>query len=74
MIPHFTAVYMESLGYDYEDSYFDAVSAMSTTGLGAGTVGADLDPVTLTMFSFLMIFGRIEIILLLYMIVPRLIP
>jgi trk system potassium uptake protein TrkH len=74
MIPHFTAVHMESLGYDYEDSYFDAVSAMSTTGLGAGTVGADLDPATLTLFSFLMIFGRIEIILILYMIVPRLIP
>jgi len=74
LIPYFVAVHMESLGYDFEDSYFDAVSALTTTGLGAGTIGLDLDPTTLTLFSFLMIFGRLEIILLIYMVVPRLIP
>lgn len=74
LIPYFVAVHMESLGYDFEDSYFDAVSALTTTGLGAGTIGLDLDPATLTLFSFLMIFGRLEIILLIYMVVPRLIP
>jgi trk system potassium uptake protein TrkH len=74
LIPYFVAVHMQSLGYDLEDSYFDAVSAFTTTGLGAGAVGPNLDLATLTLFAFLMIFGRIEIILLLYMIVPRLIP
>jgi trk system potassium uptake protein TrkH len=74
IIPYFVAGHMETLGYDYEDSYFDAVSALTTTGLGAGAVGPNLDSFSLTVYAFLMIFGRIEIILLLYMIVPRLIP
>lgn len=74
VIPLFVASHMHSLGYDFEDSYFDAVSALTTTGLGAGTVTASLDSFTITIFSFLMILGRIEIILLLYMFVPKLIP
>lgn len=74
IIPLFVANHMHSLGYDFEDSYFDAVSALTTTGLGAGTVTASLDSFTITIFSFLMILGRIEIILLLYIFVPKLIP
>ncbi len=74
IIPLFVANHMHSLGYDFEDSYFDAVSALTTTGLGAGTVTSSLDSFTITTFSFLMILGRIEIILLLYMFVPKLIP
>ena len=74
IIPLFVANHMHSLGYDFEDSYFDAVSALTTTGLGAGTVTSSLDSFSITVFSFLMILGRIEIILLLYMFVPKLIP
>jgi trk system potassium uptake protein TrkH len=74
VIPLFVASHMGSLGYDFEDSYFDAVSALTTTGLGAGTVTSNLDSFSVMIFSFLMILGRIEIILLLYMIVPKLIP
>lgn len=74
LIPLFVAHHMSTLGYDFEDSYFDAVSAVTTTGLGTGTINADMDLFTLTVFSFLMIVGRIEIILLLYMFVPKLIP
>lgn len=74
LIPYFVAGHMQSLGYDFEDSYFDAVAALTTAGLGTGTIGVDLDSATLTLFAFLMIFGRLEIILLLYMVVPRLIP
>jgi trk system potassium uptake protein len=73
VIPLFVAGHMASLGYDFEDSYFDAVSALTTTGLGAGTVTSNLDSFSITVFSFLMILGRIEIILLLYMFVPKLI-
>ncbi len=73
-IPLFVASHMQTLGYDFEDSYFDAVSALTTTGLGAGTVTDSLDAFTITVFAFLMIFGRIEIILLLYIFVPKLIP
>lgn len=74
IIPLFVASHMSSLGYDFEDSYFDAMSAITTAGLGTGTVTADLDQFTLSVFAFLMIAGRIEIILLLYMFVPKLIP
>ncbi len=74
IIPLFVANHMHSLGYDFEDSYFDAVSALTTTGLGAGTVTTSLDSFMITTFSFLMILGRVEIILLLYMFVPKLIP
>lgn len=74
LIPYFVADYMQSLGYDFEDSYFDAVAAFTTAGLGAGTVGANLDPATTTLFAFLMIVGRIEIILLVWIFIPRLIP
>lgn len=74
IIPLFVAGHMGSLGYDFEDSYFDAVSALTTTGLGTGTVTVNLDSFSIMIFSFLMILGRIEIILLLYVIVPKLIP
>ena len=74
IIPLFVASHMYSLGYDFENSYFDAVSALTTTGLGTGTITASLDSFTLTVFAFLMILGRIEIILLLYIFVPKLIP
>ena len=74
IIPLFVANHMYSLGYDFENSYFDAVSALTTTGLGTGTVTPNLDSFTITVFAFLMILGRIEIILLLYIFVPKLIP
>jgi trk system potassium uptake protein len=74
IIPLFVANHMSSLGYDYGDSYFDAVSALTTTGLGTGTISGQLDSYTLILFAFLMIFGRIEVILLLYLFIPKLIP
>lgn len=74
IIPLFVANHMSSLGYDYGHSYFDAVSALTTTGLGTGTISGHLDSYTLILFAFLMIFGRIEVILLLYIFIPKLIP
>jgi len=73
-IPLFVAHHMHSQGYDFGDAYFDAVSGLTTTGLGAGTVTADLDSFSIMIFSFLPILGRVEIILLLYIFVPKLIP
>lgn len=74
LIPYFVATHMESMGYDFENSYFDALSALTTTGLNMDTAYENLDPSLLTLFAFLMIFGRVEIILIVYMVVPRLIP
>lgn len=74
LIPYFVATHMESMGYDFENSYFDALSALTTTGLNMDTDYENLEPSLLTLFAFLMIFGRVEIILIVYMVVPRLIP
>lgn len=72
IIPLLIAVYMASIGYDFQNAFFDGVSAITTTGHGAGTVSAALDPAMTMVFGFLMILGRIEIILLVYMFVPKL--
>lgn len=73
-VPLFVAEHMSSLGYDFTNSYFDSISALTTVGLCTCTISDSLDSYSLTMFAFLMIFGRVEIILLLYMFVPKLIP
>jgi len=72
IIPLLVAAHMASIGYDFQNAFFDGVSAITTTGHGAGTVSAALDPAITMVFGFLMILGRIEIILLVYMFVPKL--
>ena len=72
IIPLLVATYMASIGYDFQNAFFDGVSAITTTGHGAGTVSTALDPFITTVFGFLMILGRIEIILLVYIFVPKL--
>ncbi|EPA06676.1 potassium transporter TrkG [Candidatus Nitrosarchaeum limnium] len=72
IIPLLVAAYMHTLGYDFQDAFFDGVSAITTTGHVAGTVSAALNPFITMVFGFLMILGRIEIILLVYMFVPKL--
>lgn len=72
IIPLLVATYMYTLGYDFQDAFFDGVSAITTTGHVAGTVSAALNPAITMVFGFLMILGRIEIILLVYMFVPKL--
>lgn len=72
IVPLLVAAHMASIGYDFQNSFFDAVSAITTTGLGAGAVSIALDPFMKIVFGFLMILGRIEIILLVYIFVPKL--
>ena len=74
IIPFFVASHMHSQGIDFENAYFDAVSAITTTGLGAGTITTSLDSFTIMIFGLLPILGRIEIVLLVYIFVPKLIP
>lgn len=40
--PLLVAVYMTSIGYDFQNAFYDGVSAITTTGLGAGTVSGCL--------------------------------
>jgi trk system potassium uptake protein TrkH len=63
---------MSFIGYDFQNAFYDGVSAITTTGHGAGTVSSALDPFMTIVFGFLMILGRIEIILLVYIFVPKL--
>lgn len=72
-LPLVAALYLSSEGYDFYDSYFETIGAITTSGLGSGILGIDLDPVGKIITSFLMILGRLEIILVIFMFVPKLI-
>lgn len=72
-IPLVGALYFSGEGYDFYDSYFETIGAITTAGLGSGILGIDLDPAGKVIASFLMILGRLEIILVIFMFVPKLI-
>ncbi len=50
----------------FEDALFEAVSAISTTGLTAGITSVNLDVFSKLMLTINMIVGRFEIIAILY--------
>lgn len=72
-IPIPFAYHLNSHGYDLSDSYFESVGAITTAGLGTGIIDIDLDPLSKILVGFLMIIGRLEIIVIAYIFVPRLI-
>lgn len=57
----------------YENAFFESVAIITTAGLSADVIDFDTDPATKVVLSFLMIFGRLEIIAILYIFVPKLI-
>jgi len=65
---HLSATHDASL----QDSLFEAVGVITTGGLSAGVITPETDPATKIALSFLMIIGRLEIIALVYIFVPRL--
>ena len=56
----------------YQDAFFEAVGVITTGGLSAGVIDFDTDPATKIILGFLMIFGRLEIIAIIYIFVPKL--
>ena len=56
----------------FQDSLFEAVGVITTGGLSAGVITPETDPATKMALSFLMIIGRLEIIALVYIFVPKL--
>ncbi|MBI5860262.1 MAG: CBS domain-containing protein [Nitrosarchaeum sp.] len=72
VMPLLVAVHMASIGYDFQNTFFDGVSAITGTGHGAGTVSFALDPLMTTVFGIMMILGKAEVILLAYIFVPKL--
>jgi len=74
LISTFTAFHlMETTGADFGDAFLDASGAITTGGLSANVITIDTDPATKVALSFLMIIGRLEIIAIVYIFVPRLI-
>jgi len=63
---------LNSLGNDFYGSYFEAVGAITTAGIGTGIINIDLDAFTKILVSFLMILGRLEILVLIYIFLPKL--
>ena len=56
----------------YQDAFFEAAGIITTGGLSAGIINSETDPATMVVLGFLMIFGRLEIIAIIYIFVPRL--
>jgi len=56
----------------FEVAFFEAVGVITTGGLSAGVIDTETDSATKIVLGFLMIFGRLEIIAIIYIFVPRL--
>ncbi len=56
----------------FQDAFFEAAGVITTGGLSAGVIDLETDPATKIVLGFLMIFGRLEIIAILYIFVPKL--
>ena len=56
----------------YQDAFFEAAGIITTGGLSAGIIDSETDPATMIVLGFLMIFGRLEIIAIIYIFVPKL--
>jgi len=64
---------MDTTGADFADAFLDASGVLTTGGLSADVINLETDPTTKIALSFLMIIGRLEIIAIVYIFVPRLI-
>jgi len=68
----FTASMISYLGeFDFMDSLFESISTITNTGLSVGITTLDLDPLSKILISVNMIFGRFEIIGILYIFVQK---
>ncbi len=56
----------------FQDAFFESVGVITTGGLSAGVIDVDTDSATKIVLGFLMIFGRLEIIAIIYIFIPRL--
>ncbi|MCV0399007.1 MAG: CBS domain-containing protein [Nitrosarchaeum sp.] len=73
LIASITAVHLSAAeDVSYENAFFESIAIITTAGLTADVIDADTDPTTKIVLSFLMIFGRLEIIAIIYIFVPRL--
>jgi trk system potassium uptake protein TrkH len=57
----------------YENAFFESIGVITTGGLSANVIDFDTDSSTKVMLGLLMILGRLEIIAIIYIFVPKLI-
>jgi trk system potassium uptake protein TrkH len=59
--------------YDYPalPAMFEVTSALATAGLSVGLTGSDLPGVLKTVLCFDMLFGRVEVVALLVVLMPK---
>ncbi len=73
MISLITAAHLANIeDVSYENAFFESVGVITTGGLSANVIDFDTDSATKIVLGFLMIFGRLEIIALIYIFVPKL--
>ena len=73
IIASITAVHLAGIeNTSYENAFFESVGVITTGGLSADVIDFETDPATKIVLSFLMIFGRLEIIAIIYIFVPKL--
>ncbi len=74
IIAFFAAVHLADVtGAEFNDAFVEATGIITTGGLWADVITNDVNPATKIVMSFLMIFGRLEIIAVLYIFLPKLI-
>jgi trk system potassium uptake protein TrkH len=56
----------------FQDAFFESVGVITTGGLSAGVIDVETDSATKIVLGFLMIFGRLEIIAIIYIFIPKL--
>lgn len=59
-------------GAEFNDAFVDATGIITTGGLWADVITPEIDPATKIVLSFLMIFGRLEIIAIIFIFIPKL--
>ena len=59
-------------GAEFSDAFVEATGIITTGGLWADVITNDVDPATKIVLSFLMIFGRLEIIAIIFIFIPKL--
>jgi len=68
-----TAAYLKTIeNKSFETAFFEATSIITTTGFTSDIVDLETDATTKMVVSFLMIVGRMEIIAIIYIFVPKL--
>lgn len=73
LIPAITGVYFTAVeNISYQDAFFESVSIVTTGGLSVGVVNEHTNPITMIILGFLMIFGKFEIIVIIYIFMPKL--